>query len=141
MIMANSAMNFVAPSIPSFVKAATSAQRVLLVLRHDPTTGVDNAQGPNLGSKSIKGHLNLQNVDFSYPTRPTVTVLDDLSLDIPAGKVTAVVGHSGSGKSTIIGLLERWYNPATGSIYLDGMDIRYLGLNWLRSQIGLVQQV
>ncbi|KAB8213879.1 P-loop containing nucleoside triphosphate hydrolase protein [Aspergillus novoparasiticus] len=66
--------------------------------------------------------------------------LFDFSLNIPAGKVTALVGPSGSGKSTVIGLLERWYNPRTGSISLDGKDISQINLKWLRTNIRLVQQ-
>ncbi|KAJ0319914.1 hypothetical protein Brms1b_003506 [Colletotrichum noveboracense] len=77
---------------------------------------------------------------FTYPTRPDTRVLEDYSLSIPAGKVTALVGSSGSGKSTIIGLLERWYDPASGSISLDGINIRDLSLGWLRTTMRLVQQ-
>ncbi|KAH9229152.1 hypothetical protein K456DRAFT_1753026 [Colletotrichum gloeosporioides 23] len=65
---------------------------------------------------------------------------DNYSLHIPAGKTTALVGASGSGKSTIVGLLERWYNPASGTITLDGRPIEQLNLQWLRKQIRLVQQ-
>jgi ATP-binding cassette, subfamily B (MDR/TAP), member 1 len=141
MLMGSSAMGLVAPSIPSFLKAAAAAQQVLKLLEQDPTIGNSNNQESPLKPGSIKWHLKLQNVTFSYPERPTVTILDELSLDIPAGKVTAVVGHSGSGKSTIIGLLERWYSPDNGSVCLDGTDIKQLDVNWLRGQMGLVQQV
>ncbi|KAJ3962720.1 hypothetical protein N0V92_000512 [Colletotrichum tropicale] len=72
--------------------------------------------------------------------RPDTRVLDNYSLHIPAGKTTALVGASGSGKSTIVGLLERWYNPASGTITLDGKPIEQLNLQWLRKQIRLVQQ-
>lgn len=72
--------------------------------------------------------------------RPDTRVLDNYPLHVPAGKTTALVGASGSGKSTIIGLLERWYNPASGTITLDGRPIEQLKLQWLRKQIRLVQQ-
>lgn len=134
-------MGIIAPSIPSFLKAAVSAQQVLQLLQQNPTTGVSDDQGLKPDPERIRGHLRFEKVTFSYPTRSTIKVLDGLSLNIAAGKVTAVVGQSGSGKTTMIGLLERWYNPATGSIYLDGVDIRSLDLGWLRGQIGLVQQV
>lgn len=68
-------------------------------------------------------------------------MLKDISLDIPAGKTTAFVGASGSGKSTIIGLLERWYLPSSGRLLLDGVDISTLNVKWFRSQMALVQQV
>lgn len=66
--------------------------------------------------------------------------MDDVSLEIPAGKVTALVGASGSGKSTIVGLVERFYDPVQGAVYLDGHDISKLNLRWLRQQMALVSQ-
>jgi ATP-binding cassette, subfamily B (MDR/TAP), member 1 len=66
--------------------------------------------------------------------------MDDVSLEIPAGKVTALVGASGSGKSTIVGLVERFYDPVQGTVYLDGHDISKLNLRWLRQQMALVSQ-
>ena len=134
-------MGLVAPSIPVFLKAAASAQQLLKLLDKDKSTGDKADQILKLKPKAIRGQLQIRNVTFSYPERPKVTILDNLSLDIPAEQVTAVVGYSGSGKSTIIGLLERWYSPANGSICLDGTDIEQLDLHWLRDQIGLVQQV
>jgi ATP-binding cassette subfamily B (MDR/TAP) protein 1 len=69
-----------------------------------------------------------------------VTVLNSISLSIPAGKFTAVVGASGSGKSTIIQLLERFYDPVEGTISLDGNDIKSLNLRYLRGSMSLVSQ-
>ncbi|EMR72050.1 putative multidrug resistance protein 3 (p glycoprotein 3) protein [Eutypa lata UCREL1] len=90
---------------------------------------------------TVDGNIELQGISFSYPTRPDTRVLEDFSLYVPAGKVTALVGASGSGKSTVIGLLERWYDPSEGTIKLDGEDIDKLNLKWLRTNIRLVQQV
>lgn len=87
-----------------------------------------------------KGVIEIKDVSFAYPARPDTTVLNGLALLAPAGKTTALVGASGSGKSTIIGLMERWYDQAHGTIYLDGTDIRQLNLTWLRTTIRLVQQ-
>jgi ABC-type multidrug transport system fused ATPase/permease subunit len=95
--------------------------------------------------------LLIQSVNFAYPARPEVKVLNDLNLHIPAGKVTAIVGASGSGKSTIVGLIERWYelDPMTsmafggvfsGTIMTGGRNLYEMDLKWWRSQIGLVQQ-
>jgi ATP-binding cassette, subfamily B (MDR/TAP), member 1 len=141
MIMGNSAIGLIAPSIPTFLQAAASAQQVLKLLDESAVNGDIVGNGPNLKPLGIKGQLELKNVVFSYPERPTVTILNELSLEIAADKVTAVVGYSGSGKSTIIGLIERWYNPNSGSITLDGEDIKQYDLDWLKGQIGLVQQV
>ncbi|KAF9238096.1 P-glycoprotein-like protein [Melanogaster broomeanus] len=81
-----------------------------------------------------------EGVKFSYPSRLDVPVLKSLSVTFRAGKTAALVGGSGSGKSTIIALVERFYDPLCGSVKLDGIDIRDLNIKWLRSQIGLVSQ-
>lgn len=91
--------------------------------------------------ESVAGTITFRNVSFSYPARPTTRVLEDLNLDFEAHRVTALVGASGSGKSTIVSLVERWYDPIDGEVSLDGNDIKELNVRWLRSQIGLVQQV
>ncbi|WYZ41446.1 hypothetical protein EsH8_V_000341 [Colletotrichum jinshuiense] len=88
----------------------------------------------------VEGTIDCENIKFSYPMRPGVTVLENFCLRIPAGKVTALVGASGSGKSTIIGLIERWYNPMSGSVKLDGRPIDTLNVQWLRKHVRLVQQ-
>ncbi|KAI9653220.1 MAG: hypothetical protein M1821_007651 [Bathelium mastoideum] len=93
-----------------------------------------------------------ENVNFAYPTRPDVRILDNLNVKFPAGKVTAIVGASGTGKSTIVGLLEHWYelkqeaqdantlHPCIGTITIGGRNLNEMDLNSWRSQIGLVQQ-
>ena len=77
---------------------------------------------------------------FSYPTRPKALVLRQLRLSVAPGQTLALVGTSGSGKSTIISLIERFYNPQIGSIILDNGNLSDLNIRWLRSQIGLVSQ-
>jgi len=89
---------------------------------------------------SVDGHIEFHNVSFSYPSRPDVCIFDGLNLDIPSGKIVALVGGSGSGKSTVISLIERFYEPLSGVVLLDGHDIKGLDLKWLRQQIGLVNQ-
>eukprot|EP00960_Hanusia_phi_P068943 766970-Hanusia_phi.AAC.3 len=88
-----------------------------------------------------EGSLSFKSVSFSYPSRQEVQVLNGFSLEVPAGKTTALVGESGSGKSTVIQLIERFYEPTAGSIELDGVNISLLNIEWLRKQIGLVSQV
>ena len=87
------------------------------------------------------GNIHISGVSFAYPTRSSLPVLTDVSLDIPAGKITAIVGTSGSGKSTIIALLERWYALQEGKILLDGEDMQNYTVSSWRNVIGLVQQV
>ncbi|GAA5852935.1 hypothetical protein JCM8547_004740 [Rhodosporidiobolus lusitaniae] len=88
----------------------------------------------------VEGCFELSNVQFIYPSRPSVKVLHGFSGFFPSGKVTALVGGSGSGKSTIVGLVERFYDPVEGSIKLDGVELKELSVKWLRNQIGLVSQ-
>lgn len=89
---------------------------------------------------SIEGNVDFMNVEFSYPTRKNVVVLQNFSLHLEKGKVHALVGPSGSGKSTVASLIERFYSLNKGSILLDGVDISTLDPSWLRSKIGIVSQ-
>jgi ATP-binding cassette subfamily B (MDR/TAP) protein 1 len=88
----------------------------------------------------VQGRIVLTDVTFSYPTRDDAPVCKDLSLIVEPGEMVAFVGPSGSGKSTIISLLLRFYDPLSGSVTLDGVDIKDLNVRWLRSQIGYVGQ-
>lgn len=88
----------------------------------------------------MKGDIEFDNVMFSYPTRPDVLVLNAFSLKLAKDSTTALVGSSGSGKSTVVSLIQRFYDIDDGKIYLDGTDVTHLDLSWLRSQIGYVQQ-
>ncbi|XP_032167749.1 ATP-binding cassette sub-family B member 10, mitochondrial isoform X1 [Mustela erminea] len=97
-------------------------------------------EGVVLNQESFQGTLEFRNVHFSYPARPEVPIFQDFSLSIPSASVTALVGPSGSGKSTVVSLLLRLYDPVSGTISLDGHDIRQLNPVWLRSKIGTVSQ-
>ena len=77
---------------------------------------------------------------FAYPTRPDVILFDDFSLHVPAGRSLALVGRSGSGKSSVVSLIERFYDPLAGRVCVDGRDIRTFHLRSLRTHIGLVSQ-
>jgi ABC-type multidrug transport system fused ATPase/permease subunit len=86
----------------------------------------------------VKGDFELRGVDFTYPGG--TKALTDVSLHIPAGKITALVGLSGAGKSTIVNLLDKFYQPQQGSITLDGVELKQWDTHWLRENIGLVLQ-
>lgn len=90
---------------------------------------------------NIRGRISFQNVRFSYPTRPMDTVLDSLSFDVEAGETCALVGPSGSGKSSTVLLLERFYDPTGGRILIDGVDVKDINVGHLRGSIGYVGQV
>lgn len=101
---------------------------------------IDSSNEGGSRPEKVDGSITLENINFSYPSRATVQVVQDLSLHFEAGKTAALVGASGSGKSTIISLVERFYDPTSGVVKVDGVDVKNLNLKWLRSQIGLVSQ-
>ena len=90
--------------------------------------------------KSARGPIRFNHVKFAYPTRPAVTIFQDLDFEIPQGKNVAIVGPSGGGKSTISSLLLRFYDPTGGQILVDGKDISTMNLKQLRRRIGVVAQ-
>ena len=90
---------------------------------------------PRRAPSGVQGDIEVKGVAFSYPARQDVSVFTSLNLSVAAGQTVALVGASGSGKSTIIQLLERFYDPAAGSITVDGHDIKQLSLGWYRSQV------
>ncbi len=88
--------------------------------------------------ETVKGDFELQNVDFTYSNG--TQALFDVSMHIPAGKITALVGLSGAGKSTVVNLLDKFYHPQRGYIKLDGVDLADWDTQWLREHVGLVLQ-
>jgi ATP-binding cassette subfamily B (MDR/TAP) protein 1 len=122
----------------AITQARAAAAKVFATIDRIPS--IDSASEEGLKPTRVVGEITFENIDFNYPARPDVQVVKNLSLTFPAGKTTALVGASGSGKSTVISLVERFYDPLAGSVRLDGIDIRDLNLKWLRSQIGLVSQ-
>jgi ABC-type multidrug transport system fused ATPase/permease subunit len=95
----------------------------------------------SFGPDSFKGAITFRDVSFAYPSRPLHTVLKGFNLDIPVGATVALCGGSGSGKSTVGQLTERFYDVNEGAILVDGIDIRDLDPSWLRNRIGYINQV
>ncbi|KAG6433996.1 hypothetical protein SASPL_105615 [Salvia splendens] len=127
-----------APSMAAFAKARIAAAKIFRVIDHKPGVVSDSESGLEL--EAVTGKLELKNVDFCYPSRPETQILNNFCLTVSAGKTIALVGSSGSGKSTVVSLIERFYDPSSGQVLLDGHDITTLKLRWLRQQIWLVSQ-
>ncbi|CAO2818228.1 unnamed protein product [Amaranthus hypochondriacus] len=123
---------------PDSSKAKSATASVFSIL--DRKSKIDPSDESGTTLDNVKGEIELRHVSFTYPTRPDIQIFRDLSLTIHSGKTVALVGESGSGKSTVISLLQRFYDPASGYITLDGIEIQKFQLKWLRQQMGLVSQ-
>ncbi|CAF1464734.1 unnamed protein product [Adineta ricciae] len=106
----------------------------------DRKPNIDNLSTKGQILADFRGDIELDHVKFVYPSRPTISILNKLHLSVKSGQRVALVGSSGCGKSTIIQLLERFYDASGGQVLLDGVDIRQLNLHWVRSRLGLVSQ-
>ncbi|KAJ4832972.1 ABC transporter B member 15 [Turnera subulata] len=119
-------------------KGSSSVSSVFAIL--DRYTKIEPEDPESYEPEKITGQIEVNNVDFAYPARPNVMIFKGFSITLEAGKSTALVGSSGSGKSTIIGLIERFYDPVRGTVTVDGRDIRTYNLRSLRKYIALVSQ-
>lgn len=112
----------------------------------DVTEDSENILNEIVSKKNMAGHIMFDNISFSYPTRPDIQVLDSFSLEVKPCQTVAIVGSSGSGKSTVFSLLERFYEVQQnsegqrGSIFLDGVDIRNLDPRYLHTVVSIVPQ-
>merc|ERR1712079_276626 len=93
---------------------------------------IDSSSTEGIKPAKFEGNIRFVNVCFNYPSRKEVTVLKNFSLEIPRGKTVALVGSSGCGKSTCIQLLQRFYDPDSGSVLIDGNNLQDLNVGWLR---------
>src|ERR1044072_9377154 len=98
----------------AFTKARVAAAKIFRVIDHKPC--IDRKGEPGLELESVTGLVELKNVDFSYPSRPEDVILNNFSLNVPPGKTIALIGSSGSGKSTVVSLIERFYDPSSGKL-------------------------
>ncbi|OTB06230.1 hypothetical protein M426DRAFT_72314 [Hypoxylon sp. CI-4A] len=130
-------MGGLAPLFPIFGAASSAYERITDDMNHRSSIGDDS--GSSL-PWDTPGCIELRNVSFSYPSRPEHQALKNVNLTFPAGKHTAIVGQSGSGKSTIAALVSRLYDPGNGDIFFDGTEYRSLNVRNLRGFVSLVQQ-
>ncbi|GJT44813.1 ABC transporter family protein [Tanacetum coccineum] len=125
-------------NVKYFSDAMAASQRIREVIKRVPEIDSDNMDGKIL--QDVSGEVEFKGVNFAYPSRPETVIFKDFKLKVPAGKTVALVGGSGCGKSTMIALLQRFYDAQGGEISVDGVRIDKLQLKWLRSQMGLVSQ-
>ncbi len=118
--------------------AIGATERISEILRRDME--VRETPLPESEKLHFKGHIRIEDVHFSYPRRPEVEVLKGITIDVPAGAKIALAGQSGSGKSTIMSLLLRFYEPTSGHIYMDGRDIKEYDLTAYRQNFAIVPQ-
>ncbi|CAN9256904.1 unnamed protein product [Alternaria alternata] len=126
------------PHLQAFGGATAAATKVFNTIER--ISPIDPETDEGIVPDDFVGNLEFRNLKHVYPSRPDTTVLSDFNLDVPSGRMIALVGASGSGKSTIVGLLERFYLPMEGQIFLDGRDITTLNLRWLRQHMAIVSQ-
>ncbi|XP_054492164.2 bile salt export pump isoform X2 [Agelaius phoeniceus] len=126
------------PCLEAFATGRGAATNIFETIDKKPTIDCMSEDGYKLDK--VRGEIEFHNVTFNYPSRPDIKILDNLNMVVKAGETTAFVGSSGAGKSTTIQLIQRFYDPTDGMITLDGHDIRSLNIQWLRSQIGVVEQ-
>ncbi|KAG5130022.1 hypothetical protein JHK84_036419 [Glycine max] len=124
--------------VPDSSNSKSAAASVFAIL--DQKSQIDPSDDSGLTLEEVKGEIEFNHVSFKYPTRPDVQIFRDLSLTIHSGKTVALVGESGSGKSTVISLLQRFYDLDSGHITLDRNEIQRMQIKWLRQQMGLVSQ-
>jgi ATP-binding cassette, subfamily B, multidrug efflux pump len=120
-------------------RGTASWSRIMELMREKPSVKKreSKAYGEHEEFREVRGELRFEDVEMKYPAG---YALKNISLEIPAGLTVAIVGHTGSGKSTLVNLIPRLMDPTRGAVYLDGVDLRDLDPEWLRRQIGFVPQ-
>ncbi|TXG63202.1 hypothetical protein EZV62_010196 [Acer yangbiense] len=126
------------PCLSAFAAGQAAAFKMFETINRKPEIDAYDTRGKILDD--IKGDIELRDVYFNYPARPDEQIFSGFSLCIPSGTTAALVGQSGSGKSTVISLIERFYDPHAGEVLIDGINLKEFQLKWIREKIGLVSQ-
>nr|CAD1918043.1 ABCB transporter [Chrysochus auratus] len=127
-----------APFLETFGAAKGAAQKIFYILESEPNIHKHKDDGKKINK--FQSSIVFEKVSFSYPSRPDVEVLKGFNLKIECGKIVALVGSSGCGKSTCIQLLQRFYDPLLGNIFVDGINIKQLNISQWREKLGVVSQ-
>ncbi|XP_023006672.1 putative ABC transporter B family member 8 isoform X2 [Cucurbita maxima] len=137
-ILAGLSLGVALPDLKHLTEASVAASRIFERIDRIPLIDGEDTKG--LVLQSLQGQIEFDRITFAYPSRPDSFVLKDFNLKVDAGKTVALVGASGSGKSTAIALLQRFYDADDGVLKIDGVDIKTLQLKWIRGKMGLVSQ-
>ncbi|KAF7813877.1 putative ABC transporter B family member 8 [Senna tora] len=137
-IMSGLSLGVALPELKYFTESSIAASRIFHMIDRIPRIDSEDTRGQTL--EYMSGNLEFEHVQFTYPSRPDSMVLKDFNLQVESGKTVALVGASGSGKSTAIALVQRFYDADEGVVRVDGVDIRNLQLKWIRGKMGLVSQ-
>lgn len=137
-VLVSGAVGALSELIGSVMQAIGAADRILMVLEAEPH--IKPPDHPVKLSQPVQGNVSFSDVTFFYPSRSERPALLDVSFDIKAGETVAVVGPSGAGKTTLFQLLQRFYDPAKGSVVLDGVNVRDMTPQDLRGSMGVVAQ-
>jgi ATP-binding cassette subfamily B (MDR/TAP) protein 1 len=122
--------------VQHFLKSMTASFEVLKVTQRKPSIPCKGGVKP----EKLEGNVEFKNITFEYPSRPGLTVMKSFNLAISKGQHVALVGESGCGKSTVTGLIERFYEPKEGQVLLDGRDLKEIDVQWLHRNVAIVTQ-
>ena len=125
-----------APYVEALSTSRSAAGKIYRIIDRVPE--IDSSSNTGKQPADMKGDIKFNNIFFNYPSRKDVKILQGFNLDVPRGKTIALVGSSGCGKSTCIQLIQRFYDPESGSVEVDGHNIKDLNIGWLRDHIGVV---
>lgn len=137
-VMGGFTLSTIWPTVRSMGKGIEAGRRIFEIIDH--TSTVDPTSEHGLKLDNLQGQVEFQNVTLKFAAKPDRAVLDNFSLTVNKGETVAIVGPPESGKSVLLGLLERYYDPIKGTIFIDGVDITCLNVQSLRHQIAYVSQ-
>lgn len=126
------------PQLSAVAEAKGAAAKLIEIVTRIPAIDSEDQSGEKL--EHVQGKIEFKDVSFTYPTRPDAPIFQGFSLVVEPGQTVALVGSSGSGKSTVVNLMERFYDPSEGEVLVDGTEIKKLNLKYWRGQVGLVSQ-
>ncbi|CAI5455646.1 unnamed protein product [Caenorhabditis angaria] len=138
MLLGSYFLGLISPHLMVLLNARVSAASIYQTIDRVPHIDPYSKKGKT--PQNVTGRVEFRNVHFRYPTRRDVKILNGLNLTVEPGTSVALVGQSGCGKSTSVGLLTRLYEPEGGNVSIDGVDVRDLNIEWLRNNVGIVQQ-